>query len=127
MVAVLLLDAGRAVPLVVLVDLLCFVFPPQSVLYVLFFYVFQLYSLITVFSFSVVLLSLLAFFFLLLSISEQVDVHRFRCLSAESVADGGDDERAFLLLGVALSLCLFISLMGLDSPWLVVQLSLLYL
>jgi DNA-binding SARP family transcriptional activator/Tfp pilus assembly protein PilF len=116
--AVLLLDAGRAVPLEVLIDRVWGEDPPRSVRNVVYGYVGRLKALIAGGSDPGVMLSRQAGGYLLQARAEQVDVHRFRGLAAEAAAAAGDDERARVLLGEALALWRGSALAGLDSPWL---------
>jgi DNA-binding SARP family transcriptional activator/Tfp pilus assembly protein PilF len=116
--AVLLLEAGRVVPLEVLVDRVWGEDPPRSVRNVVYGYVGRLKTLIAGGSDPGVVLSRQAGGYLLQARMDQVDVHRFRGLTAEAAAAARDDERAGAVLGEALALWRGNALAGLDSPWL---------
>ena len=116
--AVLLLEAGRTVPLEVLIDRVWGEDPPRSVRNVVYGYVGRLKALIAGGSDSGVMLSRQAGGYLLQARVEQVDVHRFRGLAAEAVSAAGDDEHAGVVLAAALALWRGNALAGLDSQWL---------
>jgi DNA-binding SARP family transcriptional activator/Tfp pilus assembly protein PilF len=116
--AVLVLEAGRVVPLEMLVDRVWGEDPPRSVRNVVYGYVGRLKTLIAADLAPGVMLSRRAGGYLLQARPDQVDVHRFRGLAAEAAAAAGDDERAGVLLGEALALWRGSALAGLDSPWL---------
>jgi len=119
--AVLLLDAGRAVPLEVLVDRVWGEDPPRSVRNVVYGYVGRLKALLAAASDPAVMLSRQAGGYLLQAGSDRVDVFRFRGLvqdAAAAAAAAGDDGRAGVLLGEAVALWRGGALAGLDSPWL---------
>jgi tetratricopeptide (TPR) repeat protein len=115
--AVLLLDAGRAVPLDVLIDRVWGEDPPRSVRNVVYGYVGRLKALIASGQDPDVTLSRRAGGYLLQAGPDQVDVGRFRRLVADAAA-AGDDEGAGVLLGEAVALWRGSALSGLDSPWL---------
>jgi DNA-binding SARP family transcriptional activator len=114
--AALLLDAGRAVPLDVLIDRVWGEDPPRSVRNVAYGYVGRLKTLLAAAHDPGVTLSRRADGYLLQARPDQVDVHRFRGLVAHAAA--GDDERAGVLLEEAMALWRGTALAGLDSPWL---------
>jgi DNA-binding SARP family transcriptional activator/Tfp pilus assembly protein PilF len=116
--AVLLLEAGRMVPLEVLVDRVWGEDPPRSVRNVVYGYVGRLKAMVTGGSDPGVMLSRQVGGYLLQASAEQVDVHRFRGLVAEAAAAAGDDELAGVVLDKALALWRGRALARLDSPWL---------
>jgi DNA-binding SARP family transcriptional activator len=116
--AVLVLEAGRVVPLEVLIDRVWGEDPPRSARNVVYGYVGRLKALLAAAPDSGVTLSRQAGGYLLQVRPDQVDVHRFRGLAAEAAAAAGDDERAGGLLGAAVALWRGSALAGLDSPWL---------
>jgi len=116
--AVLLLDLGRVVPLEALIDRVWGEDPPRSVRNVVYGYVARLRTLVCSGQDPGVSLSRRTGGYLLQAAPEQVDVHRFRSLAAGAAAAAGDDERAAGLLGEALGLWRGPALTGLDSPWL---------
>jgi DNA-binding SARP family transcriptional activator/Tfp pilus assembly protein PilF len=125
--AVLLLDAGRAVPADVLIDRVWGDQPPRSVRNVLSGYVGRLKALIAIAqdgdghdrggAEASMSLSRRAGGYLLQAGPGRVDLARFRGLVAEAAA-AGDDERASVLLAEAVALWRGTALAGLDSPWL---------
>jgi DNA-binding SARP family transcriptional activator len=125
--AVLLLDAGRAVPVEVLIDRVWGEDPPRSVRNVLSGYVGRLKALIASAQDAdgddrggreaSVSLSRRAGGYLLRTGPGQLDLVRFRHLVAEAAA-AGDDERAAAALAQAVGLWRGPALAGLDSPWL---------
>jgi len=114
--AVLLLDPGRAVPLGVLIDRVWGEDPPRSARNVLYGYVARLKALLASGQDPVVSLFRSSGGYLIRAGPGQPDLVRFRCLVAEAAA--GDDERAAAALGRALALWRGPALAGLDSPWL---------
>jgi DNA-binding SARP family transcriptional activator len=120
--AILLLDAGRAVPAEVLIDRVWGEDPPRSVRNVLYGYVARLKALIATGQDADgpeanVSLSRHPGGYLLRSGPDQVDLVRFRRLVAEAAGAAADD-RAAAALGEALALWRGSALAGLDSPWL---------
>jgi DNA-binding SARP family transcriptional activator len=115
--AVLLLDLGRAVPLEVLIDRVWGEDPPRSVRNAAYGYMTRLKALIAGAQEPGVTLSRRAGGYLLQAGPDQVDACRFRRLVAEASA-AGDDERAAAVLGEAVALWRGTALAGLDSPWL---------
>jgi DNA-binding SARP family transcriptional activator/tetratricopeptide (TPR) repeat protein len=116
--AVLLLEAGRAVPLEALIDRVWGDDPPRSVRNVVYGYVGRLKALITSGQDPEVTLSRRPGGYLLQARPDQVDVRRFRRLVADAAGAAGDDERAGVSLGEAVALWRGTALAGLDSPWL---------
>jgi len=116
--AVLLLDANRAVPLEVLIDRVWGDGPPRSVRNVVYGYVGRLKRLIATAHDPEVTLSRRPGGYQLHAGAGRVDVFRFRGLTADAATAAGDDERARVLLGEALALWRGTALAGLDSPWL---------
>ena len=126
--AVLLLDLGRAVRPEVLIDRVWGEDPPRSVRNVVYGYVARLKALIasaqdadgrdTGGPEAGVSLSRSAGGYLLQARPEKVDLCRFRRLVADAAATAGDDERAAAALGRAVALWRGPALAGLDSPWL---------
>jgi DNA-binding SARP family transcriptional activator/tetratricopeptide (TPR) repeat protein len=121
--AVLLLDAGRAVPADVLIDRVWGEDPPRSVRNVLYGYVARLRALIASAQHAGqpdqrVGLARHAGGYMLQAGPDQVDLARFRRLVADATAAAGDDDRAATALGEALGLWRGPALAGLDSPWL---------
>jgi DNA-binding SARP family transcriptional activator/tetratricopeptide (TPR) repeat protein len=115
--AVLLLDAGRAVPAEVLIDRVWGEHPPSSVRNVLYGYVARLKALVAGVRDPRVTLSRRPGGYLLQAEPDQVDLARFRRLVAEAAA-AGDDRRTAAALGEAVALWRGPALAGLDSPWL---------
>jgi DNA-binding SARP family transcriptional activator/tetratricopeptide (TPR) repeat protein len=115
--AVLLLEAGRAVPAGVLIDRVWGEDPPGSVRNVLSGYVARLRALLAGGGDPGVSLSRRAGGYLLAAGPDQIDVRRFRGLVAEAAA-AGDEGRAGAALGEAVGLWRGPALGGLDSPWL---------
>jgi DNA-binding SARP family transcriptional activator/tetratricopeptide (TPR) repeat protein len=120
--AILLLDLGRAMPLEVLIDRVWGDDPPRSVRNVVYGYVARLKALIAAGQDANgpeanVSLSRRSGGYLLRAGPDQVDMVRFRRLVAEA-AGAGDDEGAAVALGEALALWRGPALAGLDSPWL---------
>jgi DNA-binding SARP family transcriptional activator len=114
--AVLLLDAGRAVAAEVLIDRVWGESPPQSARNVLYGYVARLKALVASGQDPGISLSRRTGGYLLQAGPGQVDLTRFRRLVAEA-AEAGDD-RAAAALGEAVGLWRGSALAGLDSPWL---------
>jgi DNA-binding SARP family transcriptional activator len=119
--AVLLLDLGRAVPVEMLIDRVWGDDPPRSVRNVVYGYVARLKALIATGQDADgpeanVSLSRRTGGYLLQAGPDQVDLVRFRRLVARASA-AGDDERA-AALGEAVGLWRGPALAGLDSPWL---------
>lgn len=115
--AVLLLDLGRVVPVQALIDRVWGEDPPASVLNTLYGYVARLRSVIARASDPRVTLSHRPGGYLLQAEAEQLDLCRFRRLSAEAVV-GSDDRRGAGLLRQALELWRGPALAGVQSPWL---------
>jgi DNA-binding SARP family transcriptional activator/Tfp pilus assembly protein PilF len=115
--AVLLLDAGRAVPLEVLIDRVWDENPPRSVRNVVYGYVARLRALLASGQDPGVGLSRRTGGYLLDAGLDQVDLGRFRRLVTQARAAGDDDSSA-TTLGEALALWRGPALAGLDSPWL---------
>jgi DNA-binding SARP family transcriptional activator/tetratricopeptide (TPR) repeat protein/Mrp family chromosome partitioning ATPase len=115
--AVLLLDLGRAVPPEVLIDRVWGEDPPGSVRNVLYGYVARLRALVARGGDPGVSLSRRRGGYLLEAGRDRVDLGRFRRLVTEAAA-AGDDRRARTALGQALALWRGAALAGLDSPWL---------
>jgi DNA-binding SARP family transcriptional activator/tetratricopeptide (TPR) repeat protein len=116
--AVLLLEAGRAVPLDVLVDRVWGEGPPRSVRNVVYGHVGRLKALIASARDPQATMSRRPGGYLLEVAPDRVDVCRFRGLVAEAAAAAGDDERAGKALAAAVALWRGTALAGLDSPWL---------
>jgi DNA-binding SARP family transcriptional activator/tetratricopeptide (TPR) repeat protein len=116
--AVLLLESGRPVPLEALIDRVWGDDPPRSVRNVVYGYVGRLKALITGGQDPEVTLSRRSAGYLLQARPDQVDVRRFRLLVAAAAAAAGDDERAGASLREAVALWRGTALAGLDSPWL---------
>lgn len=114
--AVLLLDLGRVVPVEVLIDRVWGENPPASVLNTLYGYVARLKAVMAEVSDPHVLLSRRPGGYLLQARAEQVDLCLFRRLAAE--AAGSDDKRGAELLRQALGLWRGPALAGVRSPWL---------
>jgi DNA-binding SARP family transcriptional activator len=115
--AVLLLDLGHVVPVEVLIDRVWGERPPASALSTLYGYVARLKAVIAKASDPHVTLSHRAGGYLLQARAEQLDLCRFRRLTAEA-ANGSDDDRGAGLLRQALGLWRGPSLAGVQSPWL---------
>jgi len=115
--AVSLLEAGRAVPAEVLIDRVWGEDPPQSVRNVLYGYVARLKALIASGQDPDITLSRRPGGYVLHARPDQVDVCRFRRLVTEATA-AEDDEQAATALGKALAQWRGPALAGLDSPWL---------
>lgn len=115
--AVLLLDLGRVVPMEAIIDRIWGERPPASVLNTLYGYVARLRSVIAKASDPRVTLSRRPGGYLLQAEAEQLDLLRFRRLAAEAVS-GSDDKRGAGLLRQALGLWRGPALAGLRSPWL---------
>jgi DNA-binding SARP family transcriptional activator/tetratricopeptide (TPR) repeat protein len=115
--AVLLLDAGRAVPVDVLIDRVWGDEPPRSARSVVYGYVARLRALIASGQDPGVSLTRRPGGYLLQAAPHQVDLARFRRLVADA-AGAGDDERAAAALGEAVGLWRGPALAELDSPWL---------
>jgi len=116
--AVLLLDAGRAVPAEMLIDRVWGEDPPRTVRNVLYGYVARLKALLASGKDPGVILSRRPGGYLLEAGPDRVDLGRFRRLVAEAGAAAGDDERTRAALGEAVGLWRGAALAGLDSPWL---------
>ena len=112
------LEAGRVVPLEVLVERVWGPDPPRSVRNVVYGYVGRLKALIAAAEDPEITLSRRRDGYLLRARADRVDLCRFRGLVADAAAAAGDDERAGVLLGEALALWRGSALAGLDSPWL---------
>jgi DNA-binding SARP family transcriptional activator len=115
--AVLALDAGRVVPLEVLIDRVWGEDPPRSVRNIVYGYVARLRVLVGDGTDPGTALSRRAGGYVLQAAPDQVDLARFRRLVAEA-AHAGDEERARRLLGQAVALWRGPALADLDSPWL---------
>jgi DNA-binding SARP family transcriptional activator len=115
--AVLLLDLGRAVSPEVLIDRVWGEDPPRSVRNVAYGYVARLRALLISAGDPGVTLSRRPGGYLLQAGPDQVDLTRFRRLVAEAAAVD-DDERAGAALDRAVGLWRGPALAGLDSPWL---------
>jgi DNA-binding SARP family transcriptional activator len=115
--AVLLLDLGRVVPVEALIDRVWGEKPPASALNTLYGYVARLRSAIAKASDPRVTLSHRPGGYLLQAEAEQLDLCRFRRLAADAVA-AADDKRAAGLLRQALELWRGPALAGVRSPWL---------
>jgi DNA-binding SARP family transcriptional activator len=115
--AVLVLEAGRAVPLEVLIDRVWGEDPPRSVRNLVYGYAGRLKALIADGQDRDVALSRRADGYLLHVRPGQVDAGRFRALAAEAKA-AADDGHAGAALAAALALWRGQALAGLDSPWL---------
>jgi DNA-binding SARP family transcriptional activator len=113
--AVLLLDAGRAVPAEVLIDRVWGEDPPASVRNLLYGYVARLRALIAWGQDQAVTLSRRPGGYQLQAGPDQVDVARFRRLVADAAA-ADNDERTGAALGEAVGLWRGTALAGLDSP-----------
>jgi len=116
--AVLLLNTGRAVPLDVLIDRVWGENPPRSARNLAYGYVGRLRTLVTSAQDPAVTLCRRHDGYLLQAEPDQVDVHRFRRLVAEAAATATDDDRAAGLLAEAVALWRGPAFAGLDSPWL---------
>jgi DNA-binding SARP family transcriptional activator/tetratricopeptide (TPR) repeat protein len=115
--AVLLLDAGRAVPLDVLIDRVWGEDPPRSARNIAYGYLARLKTLIADGQDPGVSMARGPDGYLLQAQPDRVDLARFRRLVADA-AGAGDDERAATALGEAVGLWRGPALAGLDSPWL---------
>jgi DNA-binding SARP family transcriptional activator len=115
--AVLLLDTGRAVPAEALIGRVWGKDPPPSARNVLYGYVARLKALLASGQDPGVGLSRHSGGYVIRAGPGQVDLTRFRRLVAEAAA-AGDDERAGAALGEAVGLWRGPALAGLDSPWL---------
>jgi DNA-binding SARP family transcriptional activator len=120
--AVLLLDLGRVVPIDVLVDRVWGASPPASVRNNLYAYIAKLRSAIAGADEPAASLVRKSGGYLLNARRDQVDLYRFRDLVAQAVqaarAATADEGRAAELLGDALELWRGPALAGLTSPWL---------
>ena len=114
--AVLLLDLGRTVSPDLLIDRVWGEAPPASVRNVLSGYLARLRAAIAAAAQPEVQLTRLPGGYLLKAPAEQLDLHRFRCLTADAAS--ADDEQSAALLRQALGLWRGPALAGLDSPWL---------
>jgi DNA-binding SARP family transcriptional activator/tetratricopeptide (TPR) repeat protein len=115
--AVLLLDLGRAVPVDQLIDRVWGEEPPASVRNVLYGYVARLRAVLATAGDPEVTLGRGPGGYLLDAEPERVDLYRFRRLTAEAAA-AGDDRQAGELLRGALGLWRGPALAGLTGPWL---------
>lgn len=115
--AVLLLDLGRVVPMEALIDRVWGENPPASVRNTLYGYVARLRSVIVREPDPQVTLSRRPGGYLLHAEAEQLDLYRFRRLAAEA-ASGADGKREAGLLRQALGLWRGPALAGVRSPWL---------
>jgi DNA-binding SARP family transcriptional activator/Tfp pilus assembly protein PilF len=113
--AVLLLDMGRPVPLDVLIDRVWGEDPPRTVRNVAYGYVARLKALLARAQDPCLGLSRRPGGYLLQAGPDQMDLGRFRRLVAGCA---GDDERAAAELAAAVALWRGPALAGLDSPWL---------
>jgi DNA-binding SARP family transcriptional activator/tetratricopeptide (TPR) repeat protein len=116
--AVLVLELGRVVPPEQLIDRVWGTEPPSSVRNVLYGYVAKLRTVIDHAGEPGVKLGRRPGGYSLQADQEQVDLYRFRHLTAQAASAAGDDQRAEALLGDALGLWHGSALAGLDSPWL---------
>jgi len=116
--AVLLLDAGRVVPLDVLIDRVWGDDPPRSVRNLVYGYVARLRALIAGGQDPGVTLSRRSGGYVWQADPDQVDLARFRRLVAQAGLAPDDDERAGPALSEAIALWRGPALAGLDSPWL---------
>jgi DNA-binding SARP family transcriptional activator len=116
--AVLLLNLGRAVSAERLIDRVWGQERPASVRNLLYGYVGKLKAAITDAEEPRVILARRSEGYLLEASPEQVDLYRFRRQLSESAAVKDDDERIMTLLGSALGLWHGPALAGLHSPWL---------
>ncbi len=116
--AVLLFDLGRVVPVSQLIDRVWGDDPPISVRNVLYGYVARLRAVIAGAGDPAVTLSRQPGGYRLEADRGQVDLYRFRGLLAAAAALAGDDERAGALLAEAVALWRGPALAGMDSPWL---------
>lgn len=116
--AVLLIDLGRAVPAGQLIDRVWGDEPPVTVRNVLYGYIARLRAAIARAGDPDVTLSRQAGGYRLEAGRDQVDLWRFRRLAGEAVAASGDDERAGVLLEEALALWRGPALAGMGSAWL---------
>jgi DNA-binding SARP family transcriptional activator len=114
--AVLLLDLGRVVPMEALIDRVWGEEPPASVLNTLYGYVSRLRSVIAGAPDRRATLSRRPGGYLLQANAEQLDLRRFHRLAAE--AAGSDDRRGAALLRQALGLWRGPALADVRSPWL---------
>ena len=114
--AVLLLDLGRVVPMEALIDRVWGEEPPASVLSTLYGYVSRLRSVIAGAPDRRATLSRRPGGYLLQANAEQLDLRRFHRLAAE--AAGADDRRGAVLLRQALGLWRGPALADVRSPWL---------
>ena len=119
--AVLLLDAGRVVPVDVLIDRVWDERPPRSVRNVVYGYVGRLKTLTASAQDPEITLSRRSGGYLLQVGPDRFDVRRFRGLVTDAAAVAGDDDRAGELLAEAVALWRGTALAGLDSPWLNAQ------
>jgi DNA-binding SARP family transcriptional activator/tetratricopeptide (TPR) repeat protein len=115
--AVLVLDAGRVVPLEALIDRVWGEDPPRSVRNVVYGYVARIKALLADGNEPGVSLCRHPGGYLLSAEPDRVDAVRFRRLVADA-AIAPDDERAAAALGQAVEMWRGPALAGLDSPWL---------
>ncbi len=116
--AVLLLETSRAVPLDMLIGRVWGDNPPRSARNLVYGYVGRLRTLVATGQDPAATLCRRQDGYLLQAEPDQVDVHRFRWLVAEAAGTAMDDNRAAALLGQAVALWRGPALAGLDSPWL---------
>jgi DNA-binding SARP family transcriptional activator len=115
--AVLALDAGRVVPIEVLIDRVWGEEPPRSVRNIVYGYVARLRVLVGNGTDPAITLSRRPGGYLLQAAPDQMDLTRFRRLVAQA-ADAEDEERARRLLGQGAALWRGPALADLDSAWL---------
>jgi DNA-binding SARP family transcriptional activator len=115
--AVLALDAGRVVPIEVLIDRVWGAEPPRSVRNIVYGYVARLRVLVGNGTDPAITLSRRPGGYLLQAAPDQMDLTRFRRLVAQA-ADAEDEERARRLLGQGAALWRGPALADLDSAWL---------
>jgi DNA-binding SARP family transcriptional activator/Tfp pilus assembly protein PilF len=116
--AVLLLDLGRVVPVQLLIDRVWGEDPPASVRNVLYGYVARLRAVLARAADPDVALARDHGGYVLRARPEQVDLWRFRRLVAEADHSSGDDGHGAALLRQALELWRGPALAGTESPWL---------
>jgi DNA-binding SARP family transcriptional activator/tetratricopeptide (TPR) repeat protein len=116
--AVLLLELGRVVPLDVLIERVWGENPPRSARNLVYGYVGRLRRLVALAEDPAATLHRRRDGYLMQTEPDHVDVDRFRRLVAEATAVAGDDDHCAALLGEAVALWRGQALAGLDSPWL---------
>jgi DNA-binding SARP family transcriptional activator/tetratricopeptide (TPR) repeat protein len=114
--AVLLLELGRAASADMLIDRVWGEEQPASVRNVLYSYVARLRALLAKAENQGATIARHRGGYLLQARPDQLDLHRFHCLVAQAAATAGDNERA-ALLAEALGLWHGPALAGLTSPW----------